>query len=113
MVFAAWLAFRAPPAVVDESAAQSRLAFDEPDFQPLAWLFDGEGRAALAEGADGDFALVFRLGADLVTRRFPAGVASATAKEGALIVRPADPGAGPVTLRAAGADDWARKIAAG
>ncbi len=111
MVFIAWLAFKAPPAKVDEAAAASRLAFDEPDFLPISWVFDRDGRAAVAEGARGDFALVSRLGADLVTRRFPAGGATVMAEKGALIIRPADPGSRPVTLSCADAADWARKIA--
>ena len=111
MVLAAWLAFRAPPKPVDEAAASARLEFDEPDFAPRRWLIDRDGRAALAEGANGEFALVFRLGVDLVTRRFPAGAAKAEARDGALVVRPGDPGARAVTLAGGDAALWARNIA--
>jgi len=110
MVAAAWIAFRQPPVPVDEKQARERLAFDEPDFSPARWLLDREGRAALAEGVDGDFALVFRVGVDLVTRRFPAGNGVAKLQGGALVVRPADPGAISVALKGDGAADWARKI---
>ncbi len=111
MILAAWLAFRAPPVAVDETAARARLAFDEPDFKPAVWVMDEEGRAALAEGTAGEFALVRRLGADLVTRRFARGEATVQAENGALTVRPADPGSRAVTLRCADAAHWARKIA--
>lgn len=111
MVFAAWLAFRAPARKVDEAAVRARLSFDEPDFQPGGWLFDDEGRAALVEGKSGDFALVFRLGADLVTRRFNAGDVSARADAGILTLRPSDPGAGAVRMRSERAALWAHKIA--
>lgn len=110
MVAAAWIAFRQAPVPVDEKEARERLAFDEPDFTPARWLFDREGRAALAEGANGDFALVFRVGVDLVTRRFPAGSGVADTQGAALVVRPADPGAASVALKGDGAEDWARKI---
>ncbi len=113
MVLAAWFAFKGPMARVDEAAAQARLAFDEPDFAPAAWFFDDDGRAALAEGTDGEFALVFGLGADLVTRRFGTGGAGARSENGALIVRPADPGSRAVRLRGADAARWARKISGG
>ena len=110
MVFAAWLAFGAPAQKVDEAAARERLSLDEPDFFPESWLFDDEGRAALIEGKSGDFALVFRNGADLVTRRFAAGGVAARAEAGALTVRPPDPGAGAVRMRSKDAALWAHKI---
>ncbi len=110
MVFAAWFAFRGQARPVDEAAARERLALDEPDFAPERWLFDDEGRAALIEGKPGDFALVFRRGADLVTRRFKAGDVAARADENALTLRPSDPGAGAVRMRSKQAAHWAHKI---
>lgn len=61
------LIFGAPRAPLTVSAAADRLAFDEPDFEPAAWLADERG--AIAVNADGEAALVRPLGDDLVTRR--------------------------------------------
>ncbi|WP_428409054.1 hypothetical protein [Hyphococcus sp.] len=110
MVALAWFVFRAPPAPVTEDAAAERLAFDEPDFRPVAWLVDRDGRAAIAEGAGGDVAIVSRLGIDLVTRRFPAAAVRAEAGDGALTIRPADPGSRRLVIAADGAAEWARKL---
>ena len=110
MVLAAWAAFRGHPNPLDETAARERLAFDEPDFAPQRWLLDGQGRAALAESDRGEFALVSRLGADLVTRRFGPGGARVRIDGDALIVAPHDPGARPVRIEAAGAAEWARNL---
>lgn len=111
MVFFAWVMFRAPSNPVTEEEARARLAFDEPDFAPVRWLIDKNGNAALAEGADGDYALVSRLGLDLVTRRFPAEAVRAAEEAGALVIRPMDPGSGTVRVRAPEAAEWARKFA--
>lgn len=110
MVGLAWAVFRAPPAPVTEEAAAERLAFDEPDFRPVRWLLDRQGRAALAEGAGGDIALVSRLGIDLVTRRLPAAAVQAAEEAGALVIRPNDPGARRLVIEAADAAQWARKL---
>ncbi len=110
MVTLAWLVFRAPPAPVTEDAAAERLAFDEPDFRPVTWLVDREGRAAIAEGAGGDVAIVSRLGLDLVTRRFPAAAVRAEAAEDALTIRPNDPGSRRLVIAADNAAEWARKL---
>jgi hypothetical protein len=111
MVGVAWAFFRSPPAPVTEAAAAERLAFDEPDFRPVRWLIDREGRAAMAEGAGGDIALVSRLGIDLVTRRFPAEAVRAAEEAGALVIRPTDPGSRRLVIEAEGAAEWARKLA--
>lgn len=110
MVFIARMLFPAPAAQVTETEARERLAFDEPDFRPTRWLFDREGRAALAEGEGGDFALVSRLGLDLVTRRYSAAAVNAVAEGGALIIRPSDPGSRQITIAADAAAEWARKL---
>jgi hypothetical protein len=61
-------------AAVDEAAAAARLAFDEPDFRPSAWLVSEDGRAALAADEAGrEFALVFAVGDGLATRRAALG----------------------------------------
>lgn len=113
MVGVAWALFRAPAPAVTQEAAAARLAFDEPDFQPVRWLVDRQGRAALAEGAGGDVALVSRLGADLLTRRFPASAVRASQEGGALVIRPNDPGFRRLVIEADGAADWARKLGPG
>ncbi len=60
--------------VVEAAAAAERLAFDEPDFRPAAWLVSEDGRAALAmaEG-DAEYAAVFAIGDGLATRRLKSG----------------------------------------
>ncbi|MEO1136318.1 MAG: hypothetical protein AAFW68_06870 [Pseudomonadota bacterium] len=110
MVGLARLFFPASGETVTQARAAERLAFDEPDFRPVRWLIDGEGRAALAEGEAGDLALVSRLGLDLVTRRFPAGAMRADAAEGKLVIRPGDPGSRKVALASDDAALWARKF---
>jgi hypothetical protein len=112
MVAVARLLFPPPPVALTEAEARERLAFDEPDFRPVRWLIDKDGRAALAEGAEGDVALVSRLGLDLVTRRYPAAAVRAAEEDGALVVRPNDPGSRRVVIAADGAADWARKFSA-
>lgn len=115
LVLVAWMLFRTPPPPIDQSIASERLAFDEPDFRAARWCIDRDGTAALAQSDAGEFALVARLGADLVTRRFRAGGAAAHADGQLLIVRPNDPIARNVRLRPRDADGpaarWARKIA--
>ena len=111
MVGVAWLMFRASPAAVTRESAAERLAFDEPDFRPVRWLIDTEGRAALAEGTGGEIALISRLGLDLVTRRFPAAAVRVMEEGGALVVRPTDPGSRKLVIVADEAAEWSRKLA--
>lgn len=111
MVLAVHLAFKSPAAKFQQSSVQARLAFDEPDFAPIDWLFDEEGRAALALGQGGDFALIYKHGADLVTRRIDVGAADIAVQETSLTITQTDPGSRAVTLRAGDAARWARKIA--
>ncbi|WP_395073716.1 hypothetical protein [Hyphococcus sp.] len=110
MVGMAWLIFKTPSPTITEELARERLAFDEPDFSPVQWLIDRDGRAALAEGADGDYALVSRLGLELVTRRYPGAVMKVADCDGVLIVAPLDPGATEISLAADDAAQWARKF---
>lgn len=51
----------------DEATLAKRLAFDEPDFEPIDWLIGSAG--AIAINDKGEAALIKPLGDDLVTRR--------------------------------------------
>ncbi|MEO1240734.1 MAG: hypothetical protein AAFX54_02400 [Pseudomonadota bacterium] len=110
MVAIARLLFPPPAAKVTEAAAMERLALDEPDFAAQAWLIDREGRAALAQGAAGDFALIKKLGLDLVTRRFRAGAVSVAADESALILGLGDTTLPRVVISTDDAAHWALKL---
>ena len=90
MVLLAQLLFPAPAAKVTEAEARERLALDEPDFTPSAWLMDARGRAALAEGADGEYALVKKVGLDLAIRRFRKGDMQVGDREGDLVLSSGD-----------------------
>ncbi len=111
MVLLAWAMFRAPSNPVTEVEARERLALDEPDFRPIGWLFDRDGASVLIEGAGGDYALVSRLGLDLVTRRFDPATMKATEESGVLTIRPGDPGSRAIRLVSPDAAAWARKLA--
>ncbi len=111
LVLAARLAFRAPSPPLDVARASERLAFDEPDFAPTRWLVDAGGRAALAEGANGDFAVVCRLGIDLVTRRFPAGAAAVKTEANGIVVVPPGAGGPAAHINAGETAEWVRKLA--
>ena len=67
LVLIRWL-FPLGSAIITEKSALERLAFDEPDFKPHAWLIDQSGMSALAL-SDGEAALIKRNGVDLATRR--------------------------------------------
>lgn len=112
MVALARLMFPPPRTSLTAEEARERLAFDEPDFHPVRWLIDRDGRAALAEDASGDVALVSRLGLDLVTRRYPAAAIRAAEEGGALVIRPNDPGSRRIVIAADEVADWARKFPA-
>lgn len=111
MVLTARLVFPAPPAKVTREAAQKRLAFDEPDFDPIAWLEDTQGRAVIAANQAGEFALVSRLGLDLVVRRFKAGAVQAEIEGGALVLRLPDPTVPRAVIEHRDAAIWARNLA--
>lgn len=110
MVLAAWTAFHTPVVPLDEKQARERLAFDEPDFKPRGFVFDPSGKVALVEGGDDELALLFRHGAELVTRRFFAGMAQCRVENGVLKIKPNDPGANTISLVCAEPAMWARKI---
>ncbi len=113
MVGLAWVLLPPPPVSITEEIARERLAFDEPDFTPVRWLIDTDGRAAIAEGARGDVAIVSLLGIDLVTRRYPAAALRVAEEGGSLVIDPVDSGARAVKVQAADAALWARKFAHG
>lgn len=111
MIVVARLAFPPPATLVTEEGARERLALDEPDFRPRRWLIDERGRAALAEGEDGDFVLVKRLGLDLAVRRFRPGAVKAAAENGALTIRLDDASLTKAVIEGGDAVQWAVKIA--
>ena len=110
MVMAVLLVFPAASVPLDEARAQTRLGFDEPDFIPIAWLFDNHGNAVLSEGEDGSFALVYRMGSHLSTRRFQAEHIRVTMGDALRITIPGDIGASAAKITAPGADDWAQRL---
>jgi len=110
MVAVARLFFPTPAAPVTEASAMDRLALDEPDFKPRAWLIDHEGRAALAEGADSDFVLVKRVGLDLVSRRFRAEAVKAAHHNDELAIEFADTTLPRAVILNGGAAEWVQKL---
>lgn len=112
MVLLARLVFPAPAAKVTEAEARDRLALDEPDFTPSAWLIDDNGRAALAESASGEFALVKRLGLDLATRRFRKGDMKVGDTKDDLVLKSGDVTLPEVRISNPAAQDWALKLVA-
>jgi len=80
------LLFAGRPAPVDAVNAGERLAFDEPDFEVRSWAVDKGGRAALAIAANGEAALIARVGGDLVTRRFRSSSADIVSDGDRLII---------------------------
>lgn len=111
MVAAVFVAFGNAGAALDEATARERLDFDEPDFEPIAFLMDEKGRAILAEGKAGDFAVVRSLGADLITRRFSAGTVKTDQSDGGLGIDLREPGLGKIVIDHPDAAHWARKCA--
>lgn len=60
-------------APVDAASAMDRLAFDEPDFNPVRWMIGADKRAAAALSPGGEAAFIFAQGDGLATRRFKLG----------------------------------------
>jgi hypothetical protein len=110
IVLIARLVFPASAIRITEATARERIAFDEPDFAPLHWLLDAQGRAALAEGAAGDFILISPQGLDVVTRRFRAGAAKVWEQAGVLNVKLLDVTLPKVSIADKGAAQWAMKL---
>ena len=57
---------------IDQASAVQRLAFDEPDFSPVAWAVDQTAGVALARNNTNEIAVVFAHGDGLATRRIAA-----------------------------------------
>ena len=93
---------------ISEQAAAERLAFDEPDFEPVGWLVDRKSNVALARNAGGEIAVIKAMGDGLVTRRLQIGDADATYNDGALAIGAADHTSRPAVLRVNKneAQDW-------
>jgi len=110
MVLLARLLFPAPVAKVTEAEARDRLVIDEPDFTPDTWLIDEHGTAALAEGANGEFVLVKKVGLDLATRRFKKGDMQVGDREGDLVLKSSDVTLPEVRISNPEAKVWALKL---
>lgn len=96
-------------APVDEAAARDRLAFDEPDFNPGAWLFGADGKAAAALSEDGrEAAFVFSVGDGLSTRRARCGEVAVEAAGRTLTARLRDPSKWALKLSAGSPEEAAR-----
>lgn len=102
---------------VDEGRMRDRLAFDEPDFRPGAFLIGIDGKAAAAlDEAGGEGALVFALGDGLATRRFKLGALAAKSENGAVMVTLRDLSKWRVRIAAPNAEAaavWAGKLGGG
>ena len=101
---------------VEETSATERLAFDEPDFQPMAWLVSDDGRAAAAvDSAGRDYALVFAVGDSLATRRLKLGSRSVSTDGRAIQINLNELSKAHVRIRASderAASDWASRLGA-
>ncbi|NOX82805.1 MAG: hypothetical protein GXP06_07440 [Alphaproteobacteria bacterium] len=84
LMLLARLIFGAGGRGIDRAAAAERLAFDEPDFEPIDWLI-GEG-VALARNDAGELAVVMVHGDGLVTRRLGAASPAPYYRDGVLTV---------------------------
>lgn len=111
MVGVARLLFPAPSVLVTEETARARLALDEPDFEPCAWLFDKNGRAALVEGADAGLVVVKSLGLDLVLRRTAAEDLRASYNNDEITLRLDDVTMPKAVISNEGAQAWAQRLA--
>jgi len=100
---------------VEEINARDRLAFDEPDFDPAAWLIGVDGRSAAALSADGlEIALVFAVGDGLATRRFRHGAVRVEKSGSSILFRIREPALRRVRLEAAddsAAAQWVLRLA--
>ena len=111
MILVTRLIFPSPATPITKDVALDRINFEEPDFKPVSWLIDDQGRAAVVEGAAGDFILIERLGLDLLLRRFQAGFAKAFEENQALVVKLPDVTLPKAVIASTGASQWVEKIA--
>jgi len=101
---------------LSQRRAANRLAFDEPDFAPVAWVVDVTAGAAIARNGAGEIALIKAAGDGLATRRAGAGAFSCAREGAVLTIAPPDLTYGGVTVTAANeaeAMQWALHIAGG
>jgi len=99
---------------LNAASAASRLAFDEPDFAPVAWVVDEAAGAAIARNGAGEIALIKAAGDGLATRRAKAGAFSCAHSGAVLTIASPDLTFGGVTVTAANeaeAMQWALHIA--
>lgn len=101
-------------ATVDEMAAARRLAVDEPDFCPFAWLVSSDKRAAVAiDAAGGEYAVVFAIGDGYATRRLVPGARPVVREGRSLTIRLGELSRRRVMLTASdenAAADWAGRL---
>lgn len=98
---------------LDEASARARLAQDEPDFEPAAFMISADGKAAAALGAGRDAALLFALGDGVATRRFAVGAFEVAAEGRDVAILLGEPSKGRLTLAAATpetAAEWAGRL---
>ncbi|MBB5518414.1 hypothetical protein [Amphiplicatus metriothermophilus] len=114
LVAVSWLLGAWRTARLDAAAAPDKLAFDEPDFLPSAWLFDTEGRAAAALSEDGEeVAWLFVVGDGIAVRRMKRGAAPVRAEGESLVATLRDPSRWTLRLKApseAEAAAWASRL---
>ncbi len=90
LVGLARIIFAGAGTLIDQSSAERRLVFDEPDFAPVAWAIDQTAGVALARNDAEEIALVFAHGDGLATRRIAAHDANVHYAEGRLTIDRAD-----------------------
>lgn len=101
LVAVSWLLGAWRTALLDAVAAHDRLAFEEPDFFAGAWLFDAQGRAAVALSQNGkEVAWLFVVGDGIAVRRMKRGAASVRAEGDTLVATLRDPSCWTVRLKA-------------
>lgn len=81
-----------------QSAAAERLAFEEPDFEPAAWLVDEKAGAAVARNDAGDIATIVAQGDRFVVRRLSRDAPGIHYTEGRLHIAPPDHTSRPVLV---------------
>lgn len=111
VVLVVFLLFRPRAAPVTEEEARARIAIDEPDYAIVSMLIAESGRAVLARNEGGEFIIVSRIGADLITRRFNAGGAKVLCEDDALTIALSDITTPDFDFgRIEGAVEWARAL---
>ncbi|MFN3961098.1 MAG: hypothetical protein ACK4NP_14460 [Parvularculaceae bacterium] len=95
-------------------AAQNRLGFDEPDFEPGDWMISSDERSAVALSRDGaEIGLVFVMGDDFATRRLSRSAARITRQADAILFLLKEPSRRAVRVAApdeAAAEQWLLRL---